>query len=274
MNLKIEFNVKGKFIRNRRFLIMELNLTHNPNRKVIQHSLPSGAYFIGDIFYGLDHKYTDIVYDNIEERVLTLEKDEVDDSQGSLQPLAKVEYTLVFDKVFGGKNSYTDSFEHEYEVESEYFGIVPFELCDFSDDLMEEKENTESSKISHKKVDKINEIGQYIEFDSMVDVYIVDGIFMFHWAPTEDGDNGGFLKIDTKNAQVEEIEDYEYNDMSYEEYMFEQVNQTKEDEEVKEYKSVENVEDFDDVEKTFVDNESNPIDPNLLQLTYLDTLRK
>lgn len=237
---------------------MELNLTHNPNRKVIQHSLPSGAYFIGDIFYGLNHKYTDAVYDNIEEGVITLEKN-------------GVEYTLAYDKVFGGKNIYSDSFEHEYEVESEYLGIVPIELCDFSDDSMEEKG---SFKMNDKKIDKINEIGQYIEFDSMVDVYIVDGIFMFHWAPTEDGDNGGFLKIDTKNAQVEEIEDYEYNDISYEEYMFQQVNQTKHDEEVKEYKSVENVEDFDDVEKTFIDNESKPIDPNLLQLIYLDTLRK
>ncbi len=228
---------------------MEFNLEHNPHRKVIQHSLPSGAYFIGDIFYGLDHKYTDAVYDNIEEGVITLEKDGTD-------------YTLVFDKVFGGKNRYEDSFEHEYEVESEYLGIVPIQLCDFGE-------------INEEKIDTINEIGQYIEFDSMVDVYIVDGIFMFHWAPSENGEsNGGFLKIDTKNAQVEEIEDYEYNDISYEEYMFQQVNQTKDDEEVKEYKSVENVEDFDDVEKTYIDNESKPIDPNLLQLTYLDTFRK
>ncbi len=240
---------------------MEFNLEHNPHRKVIQHSLPSGAYFIGDIFYGLDHKYTDAVYDNIEEGVISLEKDGVDDSQGSLQPSAKVEYTLAFDKVFGGKNRYSDSFEHEYEVESEYLGIVPIELCDFG-------------TIDDEKIDTINEIGQYIEFDSMVDIYIVDGIFMFHWAPTENGDNGGFLKIDTKNAEINEIEDYEYNDISYEEYIFQQVNQTKDDEEVKEYKSLENVEDYDDVEKTFVDNESKPIDPNLLELTYLDTLRK
>jgi hypothetical protein len=234
---------------------MELNLTHNPNRKVIQHSLPSGAYFIGDIFYGLNHKYTDIVYDNIEEGVLTLEKD-------------GIEYTMVFDKVFGSKNRYTDSFEHEYEVESEYLGMVPIELCDFYNELTD-KEN----EIDDKKIDEINEIGQYIEFDSMVDIYIVDGIFMFHWVPTEDGNPGGFLKIDTKNSDVEEIEDYEYNDISYEEYMFQQVNQTKEDEEHKEYKSVENVEDYDDVEKTFIDNESKPIDPNILELTYLDTYR-
>ena len=60
----------------------------------------------------------------------------------------------------------------------------------------------------------------------------------------------------------------EYNDVSYEEYMFEQVNQTKEDEEVKDYKTLENVEDFDDVEKKFVDNESKPIDPNLLDSVF------
>lgn len=226
---------------------MEFNLEHNPHRKVIQHSLPSGAYFIGDIFYGLDHKYTDAVYDNIEEGIISLEKDDID-------------YTLVFDKVFGGKNRYDDSFEHEYEVESEYLGIVPIQLCDFG-------------TIDDEKIDTINEIGQYIEFDNMIDVYIVDGIFMFHWTPTENGDNGGFLKIDTKNAEVQEVDEYEYNDISYEEYMFEQVNQTKEDEEVKDYKTLENVEDFDDVEKTFIDNESKPIDPNLLELKYLDSFR-
>jgi hypothetical protein len=55
--------------------------------------------------------------------------------------------------------------------------------------------------------------------------------------------------------------------------MFEQVNQTKQDEEVKDYKTLENVEDFDDVEKTFVDNESKSIDPNLLELKYLDSFR-
>ncbi len=237
---------------------MELNLTHNPQRKVIQHSLPSGAYFIGDIFYGLSHKYTDIVYENIEDGVLTLEKDEI-------------EYTIVFDKVFGSKNRYSDSFEHEYEVESEYLGIVPIELCDFYNELTDGEEK--EFKINDKKIDEINEIGQYIEFDNMVDIYIVDGIFMFHWAPTDDGSAGGFLKIDTKNSDVEEVEDYEYNDISYEEYMFKQVNQTKEDDEVKEYKSLENLEDFDDVDKTFIDNESKPIDPNILELRYLDSFR-
>ena len=40
------------------------------------------------------------------------------------------------------------------------------------------------------------------------------------------------------------------------------------------YTIQENVEDFDDVEKTFEDNESKPIDPNLLNLTYLDSYRK
>lgn len=213
---------------------MELNLEHSPNRKVIQESLPSGTYFIGDIFYGLNHKYVDIVYENIEEKVLTLEED-------------GKEYTLVFDKVFGGKNRYSDCYDHEYEIESEYLGIIPIELCGLSN-----------------KDEDIDEIGQRIEFDEMVDVYIIDGIYLFHW-----GDNG-FLKIDTKNAEVQYVDDYEYNDISYEEYM----NGTKDDDDRKNMRSIrENVEDYDDVEKSYEDNETGSIDPNLLELRYLDTFR-
>ena len=255
---------------------MELNLDFHKDRKVIQESLPAGTYFIGDIFYALKNKYVDIVYENIEEGILTLEED------GS-------EYTIVFDKVFGGKDRYKDCYGHEYEVESGYLGIVPFSLCDFQkDDILN----------ATKPEDDIHQIGQKIEFDEMVDVYIVDGIFIFHWVNSQEdeveneskyGNHQGFLKIDTKNAEVQIVEDHEYNDISYEEYIFSQVNQTRDDHEDKNMENIkniesmfkmhtihenENVKDFDDVEKIFEDAESKPIDPNLLNLTYLDSYRK
>ncbi len=238
---------------------MEFQLDHHKDRKVIQESLPSGTYFIGDIFYALKHKYVDVVYENIEENILTLEED-------------GKEYTLVFDKVFGGKNRYNDCYDHEYEVESEYLGIVPIELCDLS-----------------SNDDDINEIGQKIEFDEMVDVYIVDGVFLFHWVNEKDdqeetvnglklGNHQGFLKIDTKNAEVQIVDDHEYNDISYEEYIFSQVNQTKEDDETKDIYNIhtiqENVEDYDDVEKSYEDHESGHIDPNIVEVRYLDTFRE
>ncbi len=264
------FTKAGRFIRNRKtvpYLSMELSLDHHKDRKVIQESLPSGAYFIGDIFYALKHKYVDIVYENIEERVLTLEED-------------GKEYTIVFDKVFGGNQRYTDCYEHEYEVESGYLGIVPMELCDFGcDDPLRGKGSED---------DDIDQIGQKIEFDEMVDVYIVDGIFIFHWVQEKGeeeeeangmvlGNHQGFLKIDTKNAEVPIVEDHEYNDISFEEYTFSQVNRTQDEDEEKQmdkiYTIQENVEDYDDVERTFEDNESKPIDPNLLELHYLDSFR-
>jgi hypothetical protein len=226
---------------------MEFNLEHNPNRKVIQESLPSGTYFIGDIFYGLKNKYVDIVYENIEEGVLTLEED-------------GKEYTLVFDKVFGGKNRYNDCYDHEYEIESEYLGIIPIELCDLSNND-----------------DDVNEIGQKIEFDEMIDVYIVDGIFIFHWVSekSEDelGNHNGFLKIDTKNADVPILDEHEYNDVSYEEFVF----RTRDENERKNMYTIdtiqENVEDYDDVEKSYEDNELGHIDPNIVEVRYLDTFR-
>ena len=223
---------------------MELNLDFHKDRKVIQESIPSGTYFIGDLFYGLNHKYTDIVYEHIDENVITLENRE------------GKEYTIVFDKVFGGKSRYSDIFGHEYEIESEYLAIIPIELCDLS-------END----------DDINEIGQKIEFDEMVDVYIVNGIFMFHW-------QGGFLKIDTKNAEVQHVDDHEYHDITYDEYVFSHINRTRDDDEGEDAKDLhklhiihENLEDYDDVEKTFHDDESGSIDPQLLEVRYLDSYR-
>ncbi len=231
---------------------MELNLDFHEDRKVIQESLPAGGYFIGDLFYGLKQKYVDIVYENIEENTLILEED-------------GKEYTLVFEKVFGGKERYKDCFGHEYEVESEYLGIIPIELCDFGEgDLLK------GSQTKEQMIDEINQIGQYLEFDELVDVYIVDGVFLFHWAPESEG---GFLKIDTKNAEVPLIDDHEYNDISYEEYLFSQVNQTKEDEKSMLHTIQENVEDYDDVERVFQDEEAKTIDPALLELRYLDSYR-
>ncbi len=218
---------------------MEFNLEYHKDRKVIQETLPSGKYFIGDLFYGLKHKYTDIVYEHIEENVITLE-----DREGN-------EYTLVFDKVFGGCERYRDIFGHEYEVESEYLAILPVELCDLS-----------------ANEDDVNEIGQIIEFDHMVDVYIVDGIFMFHW-------EGGFLKIDTKNAETNFVEDHEYNDITYDEYI--KQSRPHEDDDEKDGRALhvihENAEDYDDVERTFEDDESGTIDPTILELRYLDSYR-
>jgi hypothetical protein len=51
------------------------------------------------------------------------------------------------------------------------------------------------------------------------------------------------------------------------------VNGTKEDEKTTLHTIQENVEDYDDVERVFQDEESKPIDPALLHLTYLDSYR-
>ena len=98
--------------------------------------------------------------------------------------------------------------------------------------------------------------------------YIVDGTFMFQW-------ENGFLKIDTKNKDIIEVEDYEYNDVTFEEYVFERCNETNDDEGKKRdiYVLHENAEDYDDVDTFFEDNESKPIDPNKVERVYLETFR-
>ncbi len=250
---------------------MEFTLDHHSEKRVIQEVLPVGTYFIGDIFYALKEKYVEIVYQNLEENVLEFKLEEEgkgkeeeegaggagsggtdpEDGDGDETP----GYTIVFDKVFGGKERYRDCYGHEYEVESEYLGIVPIELCQLSDDD-----------------DEIDEIGQRIEFDAPVSVYVVNGIFLFHW-------DGGFLKIDTKNLDYEPVEDYEYNDITFEEYMFEAMNETRDDEEAKkkkqgEYHEVENTLDYDEEELEYEDPENKPIDPTLLEIRYLDEIRE
>lgn len=250
---------------------MEFTLDHHSEKRVIQEVLPAGTYFIGDIFYALKEKYVEIVYQNLEENVLEFKLEEEESSQSvpfeeegskgnQSVPFEDDReevpgHTIVFDKVFGGKERYRDCYGHEYEVESEYLGIVPIELCQLSDDD-----------------DEIDEIGQRIEFDAPVSVYIVNGIFMLHW-------EGGFLKIDTKNLDYEPVEDYEYNDVTFEEYMFEALNETRDDEEAKrkkqgEYHEVENTLDYDEEELEYEDPENKPIDPTLLEIRYLDEIRE
>ena len=248
---------------------MEFTLDHHSEKRVIQEVLPAGTYFIGDIFYALKEKYVEIVYQNLEENVLEFKLEEEEgkgETEGAGVAGAGSEkddreedetsgHTIVFDKVFGGKERYRDCYGHEYEVESEYLGIVPIELCQLSDDD-----------------DDIDEIGQRIEFDAPVSVYIVNGIFMFHW-------EGGFLKIDTKNLDYDPVEDYEYNDVTFEEYMFETMHETRDDEEAKkkkqgEYHEVENTLDYDEEELEFDDPENKPIDPTLLEIRYLDDFRE
>ncbi len=238
---------------------MEFTLDHHSEKRVIQEVLPPGTYFIGDIFYALKEKYVEIVYQNLEENVLEFKVEEEEEGgagvgAGGSDPDETPGHTIVFDKVFGGKERYRDCYGHEYEVESEYLGIVPIELCQLSD-------NDED----------IDEIGQRIEFDAPVSVYIVNGIFMFHW-------EGGFLKIDTKNLDYEPVEDYEYNDITFEEYMFEMVNETRDDEEARkknqgEYRDVENTLDYDEEELEYDDPENKPIDPALLEVRYIDEIR-
>jgi hypothetical protein len=254
---------------------MEFTLDHHSEKRVIQEMLPPGTYFIGDIFYALKEKYVEVVYQNLEENVLEFKVEREDAVAGAGEGSAGAGegaggeagegdmserldetpgHTIVFDKVFGGKERYRDCYGHEYEVESEYLGIVPIELCQLSDDD-----------------EDIDEIGQRIEFDAPVSVYIVNGIFMLHW-------EGGFLKIDTKNLDYEPVEDYEYNDITFEEYMFEMVNETRDDEEAKkknqgEYRDVENTLDYDEEELEYDDPENKPIDPALLEVRYIDEIR-
>ncbi len=218
---------------------MEFSLEHNSEKKVIQESLVRGTYFIGDI-YALKDEYLEQVLENLEENVLEFSEDDEDNCK-----------KIVFDKVFGGNDRYSDCYGHKYLINSEYLGIIPFEMCNLSNDD-----------------EDIDVIGQRIEFDDDINVYIVDGIFMFQW-------ENGFLKIDTKNKDIIEVEDYEYNDVTFEEYVFERCNETNDDEGKKRdiYVLHENAEDYDDVDTFFEDNESKPIDPNKVERIYLETFR-
>ncbi len=137
---------------------MEFTLDHHSEKRVIQEVLPPGTYFIGDIFYALKEKYVEVVYQNLEENVLEFKVEEEEEGgagvgAGGSDPDETPGHTIVFDKVFGGKERYRDCYGHEYEVESEYLGIVPIELCQLSDDD-----------------EDIDEIGQRIEFDAPVSV--------------------------------------------------------------------------------------------------------
>ncbi len=217
---------------------MELSLNYNPEKKIIEDSLVPGTYFIGDI-YALKDEYLEQVLENLEENSLDFSEDD-DNSR-----------KIIFDKVFGGPNRYNDCYGHKYLINSEYLGIFPFEMCNLSNDD-----------------EDIDVIGQRLEFDEEVNVYIVDGKFMFQW-------ENGFLKIDTKNKDIIEIEDYEYNDVNYEEFVFERYNETNDDNAKNRdiYMLQENAEDYDDVDIIFEDNESKHIDPSLLDIRPLSSFR-